>query len=145
LEKRIAAISSELKKTEIEIGTREEDLAFAQEIFEEKANRHYRLLRFYDPITPFISSENALAVFKEISFRERAIDEDRKTMEELVEDLIKLKQDKETLDKNKTSLTAAQKQLDEKASFLSKEVEKVETYLGTLSAKQQELAALKAG
>ena len=145
IKKKITNIQNQLRKAEVDIAAREEDLAFAQEIFEEKANRYYRLLRFYDPVTPFLSAESAMTVFKQISFRERAIDEDRKTMEGLAADLLKLKQDKETLNKNKTSLASLEKQVDEKAGFLSKEVEKVETYITSLSAKQQELAALKAG
>lgn len=145
LEAKISSISIQLKNTEKEITQREEDLAYAQEIFEEKASSQYKFLRLYDPITPFLSSSDASEAFREINFRQRAIDDDRQTMEEYATDLSQLKTDKETLDKNKISLASLQKQVDERASFLSSEVEKVESYLSTLSAKQQELAALKAG
>jgi len=145
LEAKISNISTQLKNTEKEIAQREEDLAYAQEIFEEKASSQYKFLRLYDPITPFLSSSDASQAFREINFRQRAIDDDRQTMEEYATDLSQLKSDKETLNKNKTSLASLQKQVDERASFLSDEVEKVENYLSTLSAKQQELAALKAG
>jgi hypothetical protein len=143
LGKRIDGILSELENVEENINTREEDLAFAQRIFEEKANNHYRFLRLYDPITPFLSSSNASLAFREISFRLKAIDEDRKTMEIYADDLLQLKNDKEELEKNKESLAGLKTQLGGRAEFLGGEVEKVESYLATLSAKQEQLVALK--
>lgn len=143
--KRINGIASELKNVEDEIAGREEDLAYAQEIFEEKANNHYRFIRLYDPITPFLSSENASTAFRELSFRQRAIDEDRKTMEGYAQDLLNLKNDKDQLEQNQKSLASVKKQVNDRAGFLEGEVDKVEGYLATLSAKQVELAALKAG
>ena len=143
LEKRINGISAELDNVAADIEKREEDLAFAQRIFEEKANNHYRFIRLYDPITPFISSSNASLAFRELSFRQKAIDEDRKTMEMYAGDLLQLKNDKEDLEKNKTSLAGLKTQLNDQAEFLGGEVEKVESYLATLSAKQEELVALK--
>ena len=53
---RIAALSKQLEITQADIRKREEDLAYAQEIFEEKADHHYRFIRLYDPITPFLAS-----------------------------------------------------------------------------------------
>jgi peptidoglycan hydrolase CwlO-like protein len=142
---RINKVSSQLKSLEAEIIGREDDLAFAQKIFEEKAVSQYKFSRLYDPIAPFLFSDSASDAFREISFRQKAADSDRKTMEEYANDLIKLKNDKDALVKNKESLASIQKQVDEKADFLQGEVDKVETYIGTLTAKQSELAALKAG
>ena len=51
----------------------------------------------------------------------------------------------EELEKNKTSLTSLKIQVNSRADFLAKEVDKTEDYLETLSARQEELAALKAG
>ncbi|MBI4153569.1 hypothetical protein HY503_01015 [Candidatus Woesebacteria bacterium] len=66
-------------------------------------------------------------------------------MEKYAADLLSLKNDKENLEKNKASLASLQKQVNEKAKFLEGEVSKVETYLSSLTSKQNELAALKAG
>jgi peptidoglycan hydrolase CwlO-like protein len=143
LDARIRGILLELKNVEADIDGREEDLAFAQEIVEEKASNHYRFIRLYDPVTPFLASDSAASAFRELAFRQRAIDEDRKTMNSYSQDLLDLKNDKDKLEKNKNSLASLQKQVDSRADFLGGEVEKVETYLATLSAKQQELVALK--
>jgi peptidoglycan hydrolase CwlO-like protein len=141
----INSLSTKLKNTESEITGRENDLAYAKEIFNQKAADHYRFIRLYDPIAPFLFSDNASEAFQEISLRQRAADEDRKTMEKYASDLSKLQNDKDALQKNKTSLAAIQKQVNEKATFLQGEVDKVGNYLASLSAKQQELEAAKAG
>lgn len=145
LNQRIVSISNLLKTNEIEIGNREEDLAFTRAIFDEKAKNHYTFLRLYDPITPFLFSDNASDAFREISFRQRAADEDRKTMEEYGEELLKLKSDKESFEKNKISLAALQKKVSTDAKFLEGEVGKVDSFLAVLSSKQQEILNAKSG
>ena len=145
LNSRITKISTQLKGIEAEIVQREDDLAFAREIFEEKAVSQYKFSRLYDPIAPFLFSESASGAFREISFRQKAADEDRKTMDKYADDLVKLKNDKDTLAKNKAGLASLQKKVSENAKFLEGEVNKVETYISSLTAKQNELAAAKAG
>lgn len=146
LSKKISAISLQLENTEGEMEGREEDLAYAKEIFERKVRNQYIEMRNFDPaILAFLSSESASDAFREISYRQKASDEDRKLMEKYAQDLLKLKNDKETLEKNKTNLASLQKQVGEQEKFLAGEVSKVESYISSLSARQNELAALKAG
>jgi peptidoglycan hydrolase CwlO-like protein len=145
LKNRVAVLSNQLKKVESEIGTRQEELAFAQAVFEEKTFNHYKVIRTYDPLLPFLSAQNAVDAFRKIVFRQKAVDGDRQTMDQYGEDLLKLKTDKESLEKNKVSLAAAQNNLNDRSKFLASEVSKVENYLATLDAKQEELAAAKAG
>ena len=145
LDKRITALANQLKKTQAEINSREKDLAYAEKIFAGKARDQYQFLRLYDPLLPFFSAADATTAFREIAFRQKAADENRKLMLKYGGDLAKLKSDKESLEKNKTSLAAVQKQVAEKESFLAGEVAKVENYLSTLTSKQQELQALKSG
>lgn len=139
----INSISTKLKSNEAEISKREEDLAYTKEIFNEKARDQYTFLRLYDPITPFLFSNNASDAFREISFRQRAADADRKTMDQYAIDLNNLQKDKDNLEKNKTSLAALQKQVNDKATFLQGEVDKVGAYLASLSAQQEALIAAK--
>jgi SpoIID/LytB domain protein len=143
INKRIANIQSQLKKAAADIVSREEDLAYAQEIFEQKAKSQYISLRFYDPLLPFLTSSNATEAFREIALRQRAADEDRKIMEGYANDLAKLKSDKEALEKNQASLASLQKQVAEKEKYLSGEVAKVDAYLAVISAKQQAFLAAK--
>lgn len=143
LNTRITGLSRQLSTLEKEITVREEDLAYTKEIFEEKARNHYTFLRLYDPITPFLFSDSASQAFQEITFRQKAADEDRKTVEQYGVDLISLKNDKDALEKNKASLSSLQSQVAEKQKFLAGEVAKVESYLAKVSAKQQAFLAQK--
>jgi hypothetical protein len=145
LEVKIVAISNQLKILKADIREREEDLAYAEEIFRQKTNNHYKLLRFYDPLAPFLSSDSAAYAFREIAFRQKAASENIKTMESYAEDLLQLKNDKDNLEKNSQSLASLKSQVDQRADFLAGEVEKTESYLASLSARQEELIALKAG
>jgi peptidoglycan hydrolase CwlO-like protein len=145
LSARIKSFSAQLINLEKEIRGREEDLQFTQQVFEEKTRNHYTFLRLYDPITPFLFSDNASDAFREISFRQKAADSDRKTVEQYVADLSKLKSDKESLEKNKASLSALQIKVTEQQKFLSSEVAKVDSFLAVLSSKQQEILNVKNG
>ena len=145
LSKQISAISNNLDDLADQISLNELDLAYAKEVFNEKTSSYYKFLRFYDPITPFIVSKDASKAFKEILFQQRASEGDRQFMDELAGKLIKLKDDKELLEKSRTDLTAAKKSLDSRADFLGAEVEKVESYIASLSAKQQQFIAQKLG
>lgn len=145
INKKISSISNQIEKTEENIKQREEDLAFAQTIFEVKAHNHYVFLRLNDPVVPILFSDNASKAFKEIAFIQKTSNEDRKIMDEYVDELIDLKNDKDSLEKNKTSLSAAKKDLEGKVDFLGEEVAKVESYIASLSAKQQQFVAQKLG
>lgn len=145
LRARIAQISQELVSVEGKITKREDDLAYTKSVFEQKAGSHYRFIRTYDPILPFLSSEDASTAVIEVSIRQRAADGDRKTMESYAAELISLKQDKDSLSKNKDSLAVAQTNVDSRAKFLEGEIGKVEDYITSLSSRQEELLALKAG
>jgi predicted nucleic acid-binding Zn-ribbon protein len=145
LNSKISKLTSQLKVLEQQITGREEDLAYTKKIFDEKAKEQYTFLRLYDPITPFLFADSASQAFQEITLRQRATDENRKTMEQYAIDLSTLKTDEDNLTKNKASLSSLQSQVADKQKFLAGEVAKVDTYLSSLSAKQNELAALKAG
>ena len=143
LKKKIDGILSQLKRIEADITKREEDLAFTKEIFGEKVKNHYTFLKLYDPVTPFLFSDSASDAFREISFRQKAADEDRKIITQYVEDIKKLGDDKSSLENTRTSLDLSKTNLDAKAKTLGVEVAKVETYLASLSAKQQAFLAQK--
>jgi len=145
LKLRITDLSTELEGVEIDISSRERDLSFAKAVFEEKAENHYRFLRTYDPLMPFLSTDNASEAFFEITFRQKAADQDRVTMDEYADDLVKLNDDKKKLEGSRSTLAAAKANIDGRATFLAGEVSKVESYLSELSSRQEELAALKAG
>lgn len=142
LNKRIAAMTAQLSIFEKNIRQREESMAYTQKIFEEKTVNNYRFIRTYDPIMPFLAS-NASTAFRELMFQQKTVESDRLSIESYAKDLDNLRKDKEALEKNKTEIAAVQKQVAEKTNFLAGEVAKVEAYLATLTAKQQDFLAAK--
>lgn len=145
LERRISNISKELINTERDIRNKEEDLAFARSVFEEKTKNHYKFVRLYDELAPFLFSDDAGEAFREIAFRKVAQEADIATMDEYAGDLSEFEKAKKELEKNKTNLASLQTQVAARAKFLQGEVDKTESYLASLSSKQEELIALKAG
>lgn len=145
LKSRIANISNELVSLGKSIVSREKDLAYTREIFEQKAYDYYKYIRTYDSLLPFLSSETATEAFIEVNVRQRATDMDRQTMEKYAQELLGLKQDKDKLEASQKALAIAQNNIDSRSRFLEGEIKKVESYITTLSTKQEELLALKAG
>ncbi len=145
LNSRIISISKELGVKEQNIKSREKDVAYAQEILNQKAVSQYITARLYDPLVSFISASDAIEAFKTIKIKEMVADDDRKTIQKYSEEIIKLKEDKSNLEKNKSSLAGLQKKVSEDAKFLEGEVGKVESFLTALSSKQQEIINAKSG
>src|SRR3990170_1494871 len=67
LNKKIASISNQLKTLQAEIAQREEDLAYAQRILDEKALSQYIDSRLYDPVLFILSAPDASEAFKRIN------------------------------------------------------------------------------
>ncbi len=143
LNKRISVMVAQLDNLTNKISKREEDLAYTQKIFEEKTSNHYKFIRTYDPLMPFLSTDTASQAFHEIVFRQRAAEEDRNAIEQYAQDLVDLKKDKDDLEKSKVNLAAVQKQVNDKTNFLAAEVAKVDAYLAVLSSQQQAFLAQK--
>lgn len=145
LNSRINSLSTQLKNKELEIKNREKDVVFAQKVLNEKAVSQYIAARLYDPIISLISANDALEAFKTIKIKEMVADSDRKTIEKYSSEIVNLKNDKQSLEKNKISLAGLQKKVSEDAKFLEGEVGKVESFLSVLSSKQQEIINAKSG
>lgn len=143
LEGRIASLAEQLQSLEIDIEKRNKELQFAEQVFRNKASSHYRFLRIYDPVLPFLSTKDASQAFREIIYQQKTASQDIQTMEEYAKDLLSLQKDKESLEKNKESLAAIKSQVGGRANFLAGEVQKTEKYLSSLSSKQEDLIALK--
>lgn len=145
LSKQISAISSQLDELEDDINEREEDLAYTTEILFEKIRADYIRRRLHDVISSFLSEEDVAKAIKEVFFLQMVANDDRETIENLAEDIVNLREDKNSLEKNRNNLASAKSKLDGQADFLGGEVAKVESYIASLSAKQQQFIAQKLG
>lgn len=139
----IANISNQVNILEQSIFKREEDLALQEALLTQRIRSFYIRSRVYSPILVFLSSSSATELTRELALRGQAAAEDRRIIEDLAVQIFELRADKETLEKSKAGLERIQAQVDAQAEFLAGEVQKVESYLATLTAKQQSFIAQK--
>jgi len=145
LDSKLAVISKSLVTIEVNLTKRGRELETAKSVFEAKTSENYKRLRFFDPLAPFFFADSMSDFFRELTYRRRVVEENNRLVTDYLTELDKLKTDKANLEKTKLSLAAAKKTVGEKANFLQVEVDKVQTYINQVTAKQQELSALKAG
>ena len=137
LNQKVTDMTNQLKTFEDNIQKRESDLAYTQTVFNEKVGVQYKYLRTYDPIMPFLESTSATNAVESLILREKVADADRTSIDAFVSDIQTLNNDKTSLQKDKDNLAAVQKSVASQATFLSGEVAKVDSYLASISAKQQ--------
>ena len=140
-EKLIKLAELQIQKVEKEIFDREVDLNYQQEIFNTRVRSYYKRSQQYSPFLLFLSSENAIQLSRELSYRMSAANEDKKTILKLSQDLKQLQEDKQKIEKNKISLAKAKEIVGSQASTLEVEVNKVENFLGQVSSKIASLSS----
>jgi hypothetical protein len=145
LKQKVQSLSQQLTTLEADIKTREVDLGLQQELLGVRIRSYYIRSRYYSPFLLLLSSRTASNLTRELALRETVTNQDKAAILSISAQINKLKTDKEVVAKNKVSLASLQKTVDERASFLAKEIGKTENYLAVLSAKQQAILAAKAG
>lgn len=143
IEKRLNAIAVQLKQLEQSILEREVDLAFQEELLAARVRSYYINSQRFSPLLLLLSSGTAQELTRELTFRQQTVDQDRLMIVQISSDLKKLEEDKVTYERSQSSLSNLQRQVDERATFLTEEVEKVESAIASLTAKQQQLLAQK--
>lgn len=143
IQKRLNAVSAGLKQLEESILEREVDLAFQETLLAAKVRSYYIDSQRSSPLLLLLSSASAQELARELAFRTKMVNQDKVTIVQIAGDLKKLIEDKDVLERSQVSLSQLQKEVDGKASFLEGEVEKVETAIASLTAKQSQLLAQK--
>lgn len=145
INKKLASIEIKLKNLEKEISEREVDLAFQEELLAARVRSFYIKSQQFSPILILLSSHSAQELTQELALRQQAANQDRKIISQISQELVSLKNDKETLTKSKSSLSSLKKQVDKQVNFYRTEVAKTESFFAQISAKQQALLAQKLG
>jgi len=143
IQKRLNAVSAGLKQLKESILEREVDLAFQETLLAAKVRSYYIESQKSSPLLLLLSSASAQELARELAFRTKVVNQDKVTIVQIAGDLKKLIEDKDVLERSQVSLSQLQKEVDGKASFLEGEVEKVETAIASLTAKQSQLLAQK--
>lgn len=148
----ISVANNKIKTLETDIFDREVKLEYQKEILAARVRSYYKKSRQYSTLSLLLTSSSANNLFRELSYRQTAAQEDKKVITNVSQDLVTLKKDKETLEKNKISLAASQKSIDQQAEFFRTEVGKAKTYqsqlssqIAELSARQQEIINARSG
>lgn len=143
IEKKLNLLVVKLKQLEQSILNREVDLAFQKELLATRVRSYYIKSQRFSPLLLLLSSSSAQELTRELAFRQQAANQDRLMIIQISSDLKKLEEDKVIFERSQAGLSQLQKQVDERATFLAGEVEKVESAIASLTAKQQQLLAQK--
>jgi len=137
----ISVANNKIKTLEANIFDREVKLEYQKEILAARVRSYYKKSKQYSMFSLLLTSSSANNLFRELSYRQTAAQEDKKVITDVSQDLLTLKKDKETLEKSKVSLAASQKSIDQQAEFFRTEVGKAKTYQAQVSSKIDELTA----
>jgi peptidoglycan hydrolase CwlO-like protein len=144
IKKGLIAVENKLKINEKEIFEREVNLGVQRELLDARIRELYKKSRSFSPLSLFLSSGTVGSFTHELGLRQATAKEDLKIILSLSKEITDLEEAKRKLRSNQASLASLKVQIDQKAEFLGKEVEKTEGAFAQIKAKQQELLALKA-
>ena len=145
-------LSTNIKKKQKELDSREEKLIKQQVLLEERIRSYYIRSYFANPLLVILSSTHPGELFRELSYRQTVTKEDRSIISSVTSEVLDLLTQKEKLEKDKVSLASLQGQVDQNADFLGGEVKKAKDFqaelsskIASLTAKQQQIIAAKLG
>lgn len=159
LSSRIKSIQSQINtaaakqvQTEEDIKERGEKVSTHYIVLSFKIREMYKRLRSQPLWMSVVSNTDMGAARRELAYRQESNDQDRQIIVNLVQEIGKLEEDKEVLEKEKIKLTSLQKELDKQNNFFINEVAKAKAYqtdlsgkIAVLSAKQQAIVAARSG
>lgn len=148
----IAGLSTRIKTKEQELQVRTDRLAYQQAILEERVRQYYIRSFLSDPLLVILSNQDTSNIFKELSYRQAATQQDQKVIASVTQEITDLLMQKEKLEKDKVALASLQVQVDKNADFIDGEIAKAKSFqsdvskkIADLSAKQQAILAAKSG
>lgn len=148
----VAKAKNEAAALAVNISEREEALVYHYQIFSNRVAESYKRARTFNPLSLFLSSQNASQLTKDLAYQESAQAQDDRLIRSISEEIGQLSEDKQKLESDQVRLAALSKQLDEQADFFKGEIAKAKSYqselsgkIAALSAKQQAILSEKSG
>ncbi len=146
LERRINNVGTGIAQLGQSINKRTADLVFQKALFDRRVRNQYIKQRSSSsPLLLFFSTGEAMNLAQEISANRMATRRDQKEIVNLAETLLRLKKDREHLQKEKAALADVKITFKKRAGFLAGEIRNAEKYRAQLTARQKELLAAKVG
>lgn len=134
------------------IVVREGELGDYYNLLKARVHGQYVQLRRQSILDFFLQTQRASAVFQQLAYHEMLRNENQALIEGVESHIIKLEEDKKSLEEKQLRLAALEKQLDVQADFFKGEIAKAKAYqkdltgkITELSAKQQEIISAKSG
>ncbi len=145
-------LAQKIKQKEIDLDIRAQKIAEQQILLETRVRSYYIRSFLASPITVIFSSQDASAIFRELSYRTAATKEDQRVIGDITTEITNLVVQKEKLEQDKKTMASLQAQVDQSATFVAGEVKKAKDYqaelsgkIAELNAKQQAIIAAKSG
>lgn len=142
-------LSNKINQREKDLNARKEKLTELLAVFNSRVSKDYKNGYAMDTISILFGSAGK---FSERLYRLATINENRKIINSVSEEVVALINEKEKLEQDKAKLASLQSQVDKNAQFISGEVDKAKKYqedlssqIADLSAKQQSILAARSG
>ena len=147
---RILKIESDLVKKEAAIKEGEKEFSGFMTLVTRRIATLYRRTVSYNPLLPFLTSENVGSVLRAFAYQNKVINEDKKAIAQTAVSIQGLQGKKIKLESEKKSLAFLKEETDKRAVSIRKLVGEAEAYqtklssaIGALSARQQSFLAQK--
>ncbi len=147
---KIKSIEKDVAQKIVAIADGEKELSGFMILATRRIATLYRRTVSYNPLLPFITSQNVGSVLRAFTYQQKVINEDKKAIAQTAVSIQDLQGKKVKLESQKTSLAFLKEETDKRAISVRKLVGDAEAYqskltsaIGALSAKQQSFLAQK--
>lgn len=152
IQTKLQNLSYNITVKERELKLREDKLVIQQALLASRTRSYYIRSYLTAPLLVILSNSNSGELFRELTYRQVATQEDQRIISVVTADMLDLLTQKDKLEKDKVSLASLQGQVDQNAKFLGGEINKAKSFqsdlnkqIAALSAKQQEILAARSG
>jgi len=141
---KLALVSAEIQKKEIEVKKGEQALVYQQNLLNARARSYYKNIKNSSvTLVNIFISENLSESLRNFFYQKALVDEDKRTIIKVVLYIKNLEELKANLEKEKNKLASLQTEVDAQAAILNQEIVKTRSRVAELNAQQQSLIAQK--
>jgi peptidoglycan hydrolase-like amidase len=148
----IESAETQINQIENRIAAEEQSLSSQETLLATRVRHYYIKSRRYSPLLIFLATDNATELFRELSYRKLATDEDKDAILATARQIRELAENKQEAENNRAWLSQTKSGIESQVKALGEEVSKVEGYftevsgkIAQLSARQQALLSARSG
>lgn len=152
IQAQINSITATIAQKEEDLKLREDKLATQQVLLNTRIRAYYIRSFLTSPLLVIFSPSNSSDLFQELTYSQATTKEDQQVISSVTNEMLNILQEKDQLEKDKTSLASVQAQVDKNMAFLNTQIDQAKAYqsdlsnqIADLNAKQQALIAQRSG